>query len=489
MRTPSTAILALVAVTALVSAPTAWAASRTRISRTFDAYRARVVPVRYELRLAETPDGGPGDKIEGTACGVIIGSEGLVLTTGDPFPDLDGNPRQTFVPDRFFVLGPDGRERLAHAIGFDRDLNLAFLRLDRPADFPTRPMRFARRAPRPGEEVLLIGLLGEPYGYVPTFSLAHVVGEVDKPWPLFVLDTLVQDLTIGGLVVTTRGQVLGMIGEDVLTSSPSTPAGMAAAGNVLSLFASVSQGRRPGYPMLFPYHGLLDQRIADPPQLDSDTWTRRGWLGIIMQPLSKELADYWNVPGRGGVVIGAVLEGSPAERAGLQVGDIILEVDHAPVHVREVRDLLGFRDMVQSVGVGQEVPVGIFRGGELQSIPLVLGNRPKTVFLADAREDESFGLTVKELTFDFLQAMNLPADVRGVYIAEVENAGWADVAGLSINDVIQQINGRPVESLDGFDEVMAEVAQEQRPEVLFFVKRGVRTLFVAARTDWKDRER
>ena len=238
--------------------------------------------------------------------------------------------------------------------------------------------------------------------------------------------------------------------------------------------------------MLFPYHGLLDERIASPPPLDSDEWTKRGWLGIIMQPLSEELSDYWQVPGPGGVVIGAVLDGSPAERAGLQVGDVILEIDHAPVRVRELRDLVGFRDQVQSVGVGMEVPIEIFRSGKQNSIALTLGTRPKTALLADDLEDKDFGLTVKELTFDFLQAMNLPSDTRGVYISRVENAGWADVGGLSINDVIQQINGRAVESLAAFDEVTGDLAREKQQDVLFFIKRGVRTVFIAVKADWPE---
>ncbi|MFQ5718221.1 MAG: PDZ domain-containing protein [Acidobacteriota bacterium] len=471
----------------LLGAPLAAAGTGSRrISRTFDEYRDRVVAVRYELRLADTSDGGAGNKVRGVACGVVTGPGGLVVTTADPFPEPGGNPRQTYVPDRFLVVDTTGKEHLAHAIGLDRDLNLAFLQLASTTAFPTEPLSFAGRAPRPGEEVLLIGLLGEPYGHAPTFSLAHIVSQIDKPWPLFVLDTLVQDLTIGGLIVTTRGEALGMVGEDVLATSPNTPADMASNGNVLSLFASVSQGRRPGYPMLFPFHGLLDRRIANPPPVGADSWTKRGWLGIIMQPLSEELGDYWKVPGQGGVVIGAVMEGSPAEAAGLRVGDVIVEVDHSPVRVREMRDLVGFRDMVQAVEPGREVPLGVFRAGHEQSIPLTLGQRPKTIFLADEQEDENFGLTVKELTFDFIQAMNLPADTRGVYVSEVANAGWADVAGLSVSDVIQKIDGEPVDGLESFKAIMATITGERRGNVLFFIKRGVRTRFVAVKADWDD---
>lgn len=485
MRVQTAGKIALPCLVAVACMSAAQAGSSARISRTFEKFGPQVVPVYFELRLATAPDGGPGNKVEGTACGVIIDADGLVLTTADPFPDPGGNPRQTFVPDRFFILDPEGKKHLAHAVGLDRDLNLAFLRLDRPAAFPARPVRFVRRPPRSGEEVLLIGLLGEPYGYAPTFTLAHIVGKVEKPRPLFVLDTLVQDLTIGGLVVTTRGEALGMIGEDVIAGAPTTAASMAASGNVLSLFASISQGQRAGYPMLFPYHGLLDERIANPPPLDTDEWNNRGWLGIIMQPLDEELSDYWHVPGPGGVVIGAVLDGSPAERAGLQVGDVILEIDHAKVRVREIRDLIGFRDQVQSVGVGEEVPIEIFRAGQKESIALILGKPPKTAFLAEEREDESFGLTVKELTFDFLQAMNMSADTRGVYISAVENAGWADIGGLSMNDVVRKINGRAVESLAAFDEVMAAVTRDQQKDVLFFLMRRVRTMFVAVKTNWQ----
>jgi serine protease Do len=476
-------LAAILPLVLLFAFTTALAGEEARLMRAFKKGGSSVVPIRFTLRLMEAPEGGQGNKVEGVICGVMVNDEGLVVTTADVFPDPGGDPRQTFIPSSFTIrLG--GRETEAKAVGLDRERNLAFLQIEDPDAIPAQPARFSSRLPEPGEKILLIGLLGEHHNYMPTFTEARIVTALAGSDPLFAFDSLVQDLTIGGLVVNMRGEAIGIVGEDILPGSASAPADLASAGNVLSLFSSLSQGQRPGYPVLFPYAGLLDDLIAAPPAISEDPAAHRGWLGIIMQPLSRDLADYWKVPGPGGVIIGAVLDGSPAEDAGLQVGDILLEVDSAPIHVREQRDLSRFREMVQRVGAGEEVPLSIFRGGEHQTIPLTLGARPKTVFLADQYEDRQFGLTVKELTFDFVQALNIPSDVTGVFVSEIENASWADVAGIRVNDVITAIQGQAVLTLDDVGKVLSTFREEQPAEVVFFIRRGTRTRFVAVTPDW-----
>jgi serine protease Do len=467
----------------LLAISTHLAGEETRIMRAFHKGGTSVVPIHFTLRLMQAPEGGQGAKVEGVICGVVVSEDGLVVTTADVFPDPGGDPRQTFVPSSF-IIKSGGIEVSAEAVGLDRERNLAFLKVADPAVLPATAARFSQRLPRPGERILLIGLLGEHHNYLPTFTEARVVTALEGEDPLYAFDSLVQDLTIGGLVVNLRGEAIGIVGEDILPGSPSAPADLASAGNVLSLFSSLSQGQRPGYPVLFPYAGLLDELIAAPPAIDKDPAAQRGWLGIIMQPLSRDLADYWQVPGPGGVVIGAVLDGSPAEEAGLQVGDILLEVDSAPIRVREQRDLMRFREMVQRVGAGEEVPLAIFRGGEHQIIPLTLGARPKTVFLADQHEDRQFGLTVKDLSFDFVQALNIPSEVSGVFVSEIENAGWADVGGIRVNDVITSVQGHQVVNLEDIGRVLDTLEEEQPEEVVFFLRRGTRTRFVAVIPDW-----
>ncbi|MFQ5767334.1 MAG: PDZ domain-containing protein [Acidobacteriota bacterium] len=475
-------LMATVLLATALLADGAHADDSGRISRIFDSMRRNIVPVHYTLRLAQTDDGVIRNKLEGVVCGVILDSSGLVITTADVFPDMNGDPRQTYVPVAFYIRAADGNRYPAKAIGLDRALNLALLQVGGALPAPT--LRFGKNPPRPGERVLLLGLLGEKYKYAPTFTEGRIVQALEGPHRAYAIDTLIQDLTIGGLAVSLRGEPLGIIGEDILARPPTGPADLASEGNVLSLFSSSSQGQRPGYPVVFPYKEVIEPLMQHPVPPDQIRWTNRGWLGIIMQPLSKDLADYWHVSGPGGIVIGAVLSGSPAERAGLEVGDVILEVDHAPVAVREQRDLGRFRDMVQAVGVGRELPLRVFRKGRRQTISLTLGNRPKTIYLAEERKDEDFGLTVKEITFDFIQATNLEPGTRGVFISEVENAGWADVGGLAVGDVITSINGANVEDLGQFDAATGQVREQARQEVVFFIRRGTRTLFVPVKTDW-----
>ena len=107
------ALLAAAALAAVIAPSTIPAAGDgAKVIRTFEKLSPSVVPIRYTLRLLETPEGGQGAKVEGVICGVVTGSDGLVVTTADIFPDMDGDPRQTFVPVDLRIVPAPGIEFL-----------------------------------------------------------------------------------------------------------------------------------------------------------------------------------------------------------------------------------------------------------------------------------------------------------------------------------------------------------------------------------------
>jgi serine protease Do len=441
-------------------------------------YASSVVPVRFTLRPREAPEGSEGRKVEDVVCGLLVGDEGMVVISGDPFPDPGGDPRATLDPVAFAVLEPGERELPATVLGLNPDLNLAYLRLDGGLPAGRRGVAFDGDAEvRIGEEVVVIGLLPKRYGYAPTFWTGQVSAVLDQPRRMYGVTIYVQDLAIGGLAATAGGKPLGIVAEDVQP----TPAGGDLPSNPLALLGSMSQGPKVGYPMIFP-PSLFRDDLASPPAFVPEP--QRAWLGITMQPLSRALGDYWKIDNPGGIIVSSVLDGSPAQGAGLAPGDIILALGGRPVTAREQTDLDDFRQAVEKLPMGQEVSLTVWRAGERMSMGILPGVRPRLGFLAEEYEAPDFGLTVREITIDIIQGQNLAPDVQGVVVSELESAGWAQVSGIFVGDLILRVDDATVTGLESFQAALNAARERHPPQVYFFLQRGVETLFVAVRTDW-----
>ncbi len=438
-----------------------------------------VVPVRFTMRPIEAPAGGEGQKVEQVFCGVIVKDDGLIVVSGDVFPDPGGDPRNTLEPVEFAVLGEGEIEHNLVAVGLNRDLNLAYLRFESGLPDGYHAIQtHGTKTPRIGEDIYIIGLLPERYGHARTFWNGQVSARIDSPRTMYGVTTFIQDLSIGGLAVNAKGRPLGLVAEDVLPPGQATGA---SASNPLTLFGSLSQGPRVGYPMIFPFD-LLAMDIASPPPLVRAP--RKAWFGITMQPLDRNLGEYWNIDNPGGIIISAVLDGSPAQGAGLHPRDILLELGGEEVTARELPDLTTFRQRVEKLTIGEAVDLLVWREGEEIQLELHPGVAPRTGFLAKFYEDEAFGITVRELTVDVLQARNLPVGTSGVVVAEMENSGWTQVGGVRPGDIILRINRTPILDLESFEAMMLQLRRERAREAYFFVQRNVETRFLKVRTDW-----
>lgn len=441
-----------------------------------------VVAVRYQLRPKERPTGGEGLKTRRLTVGVVTGPRGQVVINASSFPDTDDGP-DAVEPFDFRIVVGGGREIPADIAGLSRELNLAFLRVKDPAMLTVPSVSFDGAAPLAiGDEVFVIGVLSEPYDFRPVVYHGHLNGRPSGSKGMFTLDTVLPDLCGGGLVVRGDGRAAGIVGLDPL---PEEWDG-AEAGNLLSLFSSANQGLRPAYLMIYPAN-LFANLLSAPPAVPTDASEkdRKGWLGITMQPLSRDLGDYWGIDGPGGVILGAVLPGSPAADAGLLPGDVILDVAGEPIPIRENRDLPMMQARIKKAGAGQDTQLRIWRGGEIRDVSVKLSQSPLTVLTAEEYENESFGLTVRELTYDVVQAMNLSRETRGVVVSKTERAGWAEVAGIDRGDIVQKIDGIETSDLVSFKKALESAKTNRRPESLFLVLRSYRTRFVRIQTDWR----
>jgi S1-C subfamily serine protease len=469
--------LALLAAGAL-AAGAAFAAPSTD-GRILDQYGRSVVPVRFQLRPKERPTGGEGAKERGYMPGIVAGPAGTVIISADVYPDLDAGS-DAMEPFEFRLVLADGTEVPAQTAGIDRDLNIAFLHADPERLSSAPPVVFdAGVESSPGDDVLIVTILPEQQGFVRTFQSATVSSVLERPRRMYGIDRPLDQLSIGGLVVKRDGRPLGIVGEELL---PERLEGRPV--NLLSLVGVMGQGPRPGYPMIFPA-SVFARSLAAPPALDADSTDRRGWLGIVMQPLSRDLGEYWEIPAPGGVIVGAVVDDSPASRAGLRPGDVIIQVDGQDLPVREAADLPIVQRRIRGAGAGRAVPFAVWREGKVLPFQVELTASPTTVANAEEYENETFGLKVRALTYDFLQGANLDRNTRGVLIVDLDRAGWADTSGLERGDIVQKVAGTAIPDLAGFRAALEKAEKGKPREVVFFVLRGYGTQFVRVKADWR----
>lgn len=205
----------------------------------------------------------------------------------------------------------------------------------------------------------------------------------------------------------------------------------------------------------------------------------RGWLGVSIQELSPELASQFGVPEPKGVLVSDVLEGSPAKRAGLERGDVIVEYDGKPVE-----NPTQLRNAVAQTVVGRKAHVKLIRDKQVRLLEVTIAEQPKSVAQAEHEEPgESASpagllsdLEVRELTTDLASRLGLADKERGVVIVRVRSGSVADEAGLKEGDVILEVNRKPVGNLKAYERLASKVGKDET--VLLLIKRQGRTSFV-----------
>jgi S1-C subfamily serine protease len=454
------------------------------LERAYDEAHGRVVGVSYTLKPMEVSEMGlEGPRADGILCGVVA-APGLIVIPGDIFPEPGGDPRSTLAPAEFEIHIDKDTTIEAKAVGLDRKLNLAFLSFEPGENDALRPVRFPDTGSLAiGDEVIVVGLLARKYDFAPALYRGSINARVDDPVTLLGVDIMLPDLAVGGLVLRSDGSAAGIVAKDLISENADLSQ---VQGNFIALLANSGQPpfRRPGYAMVLP-HASFAERLSAPPPVDLEIELKRAWLGIVMQALDKDLIEYWGLPVSGGIIIGNVVEGSPARSAGIRQGDILTRFGGEEIRITDNSQLGDFRKRVERMAAGEEVAAQIYRDGKPVDITIQLGDAPTSAALAEDYEDDDFGLTVRELTMDVRQAMNLERDLQGVFIEGTEDSGWADVAGLYPQDIILAINGVRVASVADVRDAIEDIKHRRDPEAIFFVMRPPDTLFLRVRTEFR----
>jgi S1-C subfamily serine protease len=222
----------------------------------------------------------------------------------------------------------------------------------------------------------------------------------------------------------------------------------------------------------------MARNVAD--QLRKDGKVHRSQLGVTIQPVTSDMAASLGLKEAGGVIIDAVESGSAAERAGLKQGDVIEAFNGQPV-----KDLNALRNRVADSAPGSNATVTIVRDGATRDVPVTLREAASSESAAAGEHDSTtpgdqsaLGISAAPLTAELAGRLNMPKDAKGVVVQAVDPDGRAADAGLQPGDVIQQVNRRPVQTVD---ELRAAVRRNPERPALLLVSRDGRDLFVTVR--------
>ena len=197
----------------------------------------------------------------------------------------------------------------------------------------------------------------------------------------------------------------------------------------------------------------------------------RGWLGVSVQDLNPELAKQFGVKGNEGALVGEVVKGSPAEKAGLKRGDVIVAVSG-----KKVEDAGHLRNMVAGMSVGAKVRLDVIRDKKEVKLEAVIGELPKEVQAKEGGEAPEgptalTGVTVQDLTPEMIGRLDLSKDTKGVVVMSVDPGSAADEAGLQRGDVIMSINREPVKNVKTYNQIVSKLGKSE-PVLLLINREG-----------------
>jgi serine protease Do len=337
----------------------------------------------------------------------------------------------------------------ARVIGTDPKTDLALIKIDANGSLPIVEMGDSDRL-QVGEWVLAIG---NPFGLEETVTagIVSAKGRVigSGPYDDFIqTDASINPGNSGGPLFNIRGEVIGI--------------------NT----AIINQGQGIGFAI--PINLAKDLL----PQLKKGK-VIRGWLGVVIQEVTPELAESFGLPEPIGALISDIEPGSPAEEAGLEKGDIILKFNG-----KKISKMKELPTLVAKTPVGERATITIFRDGYTEDVVVKIGKMPDEEMISGVPRDRpggpstktDFGLVVEDVTPNMAQYLGL-SDTDGVLVSRVETGSFAEKGGILRGDVIRELNHKKIKNVADFQAEMKNADGTGR--YLFLIWRNGNTIFIA----------
>ncbi|MFN4182325.1 MAG: trypsin-like peptidase domain-containing protein [bacterium] len=385
--------------------------------------------IPFEFPIPRFPPMEESPMRRGLGSGIVYSEDGLILTNAHVVEDAEGIDVTLINLNRY----------PAKLLGISKAFDCALLKIEGAKNL--KPAVFSStRDLKAGEWVVAIG---SPFGLEGTVTVG-IISKVDR-WLLPLSDlrtSLIQtDAAInrgnsGGPLVRLTGEVIGMntailpFGEGLGFAVPSEV--------LLKCAQQISKNGRVGV----------------------------GFLGIYMEPISEEKALKQGLPERMGVWVAKVEKDSPAHRAGIKPGDLILEFNG-----EKIRDTTDMRQRTVLSNPGDEVRLTVYRNREKISVKVVLGDISQQIAPEEEQSRKDWGFVVRALTDEDVEEFDLP-EKKGVIVTKVVKPSPASRAGLQENDIIVKIEDIPVRNLADYRKIMQQVGKSDTLTLEVFSPEG-----------------
>ncbi|WP_245602424.1 DegQ family serine endoprotease [Fodinicurvata fenggangensis] len=399
----------------------------------------------------EDPDFPRQRRTSSLGSGFIIDSNGYIVTNNHVVAGADE------IAVRLF----DNTTLEAEIVGTDEKTDLALLKVETDRDLPAADWGDSDSA-RVGEWILAIG---NPYGLGGSVT-AGIISARQRdinagPYDDFLqTDASINRGNSGGPTFDMDGRVIGV------NTAIFSPSG-----------GSVGIG--------FAIPSAMARNVVD--SLKEHGEVRRGWLGVQIQTVTEELAEGLRLPEAAGALVASLFEDGPADKGGIQQGDVILEFDG-----REVADMRELPRMVAETRVGKEVDVVVWRRGEERTLTITLGEMDDEALSGPGSDDQrepqpepesgsldDLGLELGGLSEERRSEFGLPRDIEGVLVTEIDPRGLAAEAGLQPGDVIAEVDQEPVSRPADIEEHVVTARQEGYRVITLLILRADDYLWVA----------
>ena len=376
-------------------------------------------------------------KSSGLGSGVIVSSDGYIITNFHVVKDAD----------EIKVTLTDKKEYTGRVIGSDPKTEIAVVKIE-AKNLPTISWGNSDKL-QVGEVVLAVG---NPYGLNQTVTMGIVsalgranVGIADYE-DFIQTDAAINPGNSGGALVNIKGELVGINTAIYSTSGGYQGIGFAIPSNMVK--------------------SVMESLIKTGKVV-------RGWLGVSIQKVTPELARQFDLKDEVGALVGDVVEESPADKAGLQRGDIILEYNG-----RKIEEPNMLRNMVANTLPGDQHALKVLRDGKIRTVTITVGELPSDAqqpVEAGDYQNVMKGISVQDMSPELSKKLKIPDKIRGVIISDVDEGSVA--AGvINQGDVIQEINRKKISDVKSYKEIVSKIKKDE--SVLLLIFRGGSSLFV-----------
>ncbi len=370
----------------------------------------------FERSIPQMPRSprGKQEQAQSLGSGFIISPDGYILTNNHVVADAD----------EILVRLSDRSDHTAKLIGADPRTDVALLKID-AKDLPTLKLGNSDQL-KVGEWVLAIG---SPFGFDHSVTAGIVSAKGrslpnESYVPFIQTDVAINPGNSGGPLFNLKGEVVG-INSQIFTRS----------GGFMGLSFAIP----------------IDVAMNVANQLKTEGKVSRGWLGVVIQEVDKDLAESFGLDRPAGALVAQTLDDGPAAKSGIKVGDVILSVNG-----QKIEESADLPHLIGNLKPGAKADMEIIRDGKRQNLSVTVGDMPKEDQAASGGERGSdrasnrLGISVADLTAEQKKTMDLQG---GVVINKLSGDGPAAAIGLRPGDVITHLNNQPIESATAFEKI------------------------------------